>query len=88
MALAADTLALDAAHRAAPAMNRNFRESVWKMGEVAGSILRDLVRQRRTAFRDRRTQIIRSLPKSAYARIQALFGRGTPASPQESGPSL
>jgi hypothetical protein len=44
MALAADTLALDAAHRVSPAMNRNFREGVWKMGEVAGSILRDLVR--------------------------------------------
>jgi hypothetical protein len=80
MALAADTLALDAAHRASPAMNRNFREGVWKMGEIAGSILRDLVRQRRTAFRDRRSQIIRSLPKSAYARIQALFGRGVQAS--------
>jgi hypothetical protein len=82
MALASDTLALDAAHRASPGMNRNFREGVWKMGEIAGSILRDLVRQRRTAFRDRRTQIIRSLPKSAYTRIQALFGRETPAPPQ------
>ncbi len=82
MALASDTLALDARHRASAGMNRNFREGVWKMGEIAGSILRDLVRQRRTAFRARRSQIIRSLPKSAYARIQALFGRGTPASPQ------
>lgn len=82
MALASDTLAIDAAHRASPAMNRNFREGVWKMGEIAGSILRDLVRQRRTAFRDRRSQIIRALPKSAYARIQALFGRGAPVSPQ------
>ncbi|MBV9500988.1 MAG: hypothetical protein JO138_16585 [Acidobacteriaceae bacterium] len=82
MALASDTLALDAAHRASPGMNRSFREGVWKMGEIAGSILRDLVRQRRTVFRDRRSQIIRSLPKSAYARIQSLFGRGTPASPQ------
>ncbi|MBV8830083.1 MAG: hypothetical protein JO108_12725 [Acidobacteriaceae bacterium] len=81
MALAADTLAVNAAHRASPAMNRNFREGVWKMGEIAGSILRDLVRQRRTAFRDRRTRIIRSLPKSAYARIQALFGRETVTSP-------
>lgn len=78
MALAADTLALDTAHRASPIMNRSFREGVWKMGEIAGSILRDLVRQRRTVFRDRRSQIIRSLPKSAYIRIQALFGRKTP----------
>ncbi len=82
MALAADTLALDARHRSSPAMNRSFREGVWKMGEIAGSILRDLVRQRRSAFRDRRSKIIRSLPKSAYSRIQALFGRGTPVSPQ------
>ncbi len=36
MALAADTLAIDAAHRASPAMNRNFRQGVWKMGEIAG----------------------------------------------------
>lgn len=78
MALAADTLALDAGHRASPAMNRSFREGVWKMGEIAGSILRDLVRQRRTAFRDRRSQMIRSLPRSAYARIQILFGRKVP----------
>ena len=82
MALAADTLALDTAHRASPIMNRSFREGVWKMGEIAGSILRDLVRQRRTAFRYRRTQIIRSLPKSAYARIQALFGKGAAPSQQ------
>ena len=80
MALASDTLAIDAVHRASPAMNRNFREGVWKMGEIAGSILRDVVRQRRSAFRDRRSKIIRSLPRSAYARIQTLFGRKTPAS--------
>ena len=80
IALAADTLAIDAAHRASPAMNRNFREGVWKMGAIAGSLLRDLVRQRRSAFRDRRSQIIRSIPKSAYARIQTLFGRRSSAS--------
>jgi hypothetical protein len=75
IALASDTLALDEIHRQSPAMNRGFREGVWKMGEIAGSILRDLVRQRRTAFRDKRRQIVRSLPKSAYAGIQTLFGR-------------
>lgn len=75
MALAADTLAMDAAHRSRPAMNRSFREGVWKMGEIAGGILRDIVRQRRSAFRTRRSQIIRSLPKSAYQKIQSLFGR-------------
>jgi hypothetical protein len=75
ISLAADTLALDQAHRQSPAMNRSFRDGVWKMGEIAGSILRDVVRQRRTAFRDRRRQIVRSLPRSAYAGIQTLFGK-------------
>lgn len=75
IALASDTLALDQIHRQSPAMNRGFRDGVWKMGEIAGSILRDLVRQRRTAFRDKRRQIVRSLPKSAYLGIQTLFGR-------------
>lgn len=79
MSLAADTLALDQIHRAQPAMNRGFREGVWKMGEIAGSILRDLVRERRSAFRDRRKQIVRSLPRSAYGGIQALFGKRSEA---------
>jgi hypothetical protein len=77
--LASDTLALDEIHRDSPAMNRGFRDGVWKMGEIAGSILRDLVRERRSAFRDRRRQIVRSLPKSAYSGIQSLFGRKTEA---------
>jgi hypothetical protein len=77
IALASDTLALDMVHRQSPAMTRNFREGVWKMGEIAGSILRDFVRQRRTAFREKRRQIVRTLPRSAYAGIQALFGRKT-----------
>ena len=80
MALAADTLALDGQHRQSAAMNRSFREGVWKMGEVAGAILRDVVRQRRSSFRDKRRQIVRSLPKSAYAGIQSLFGRKSEAS--------
>ncbi len=84
IALASDTLALDRAHRQTPAMNRGFRDGVWKMGEIAGSILRDLVRQRRTAFRDKRRQIVRSLPRSAYAKIQTLFGRKVGAEPDAS----
>jgi hypothetical protein len=47
------------------------------MGEIAGSILRDLVRQRRKAFREKRRQIVRTLPRSAYTGIQALFGKKT-----------
>jgi hypothetical protein len=45
------------------------------MGEVAGSILLDFIRQRRSAFRERRQQVVRSLPRTAYERVQALFGR-------------
>ncbi len=75
IALASDTLALDQVHRHTPAMSRNIREGIWKMGEIAGSILRDFVRERRSAFRERRRHIVRNLPKSAYAGIQALFGR-------------
>jgi hypothetical protein len=77
IALASDTLAVDLVHRRSPAMTRNFRGGVWKMGEIAGSILRDFVRQRRNAFREKRRQIVRTLPRSAYAGIQALFGRKT-----------
>ncbi len=80
IALAADTLALDQIHRASPAMSRNVREGIWKMGEIAGAILRDFVRQRRNAYREKRRHTVRTLPKSAYAGIQALFGRKVEAS--------
>lgn len=75
VALASDALALDQVHRQNPAMNRSVREGVWKMGEIAGAILRDLVRQRRNAYREKRRYTVRTLPRTAYAGIQALFGR-------------
>jgi hypothetical protein len=75
IALASDTLAVDLVHRRSPAMTRNFREGVWKMGEIAGSILRDFVRQRRNAFREKRGRMVRTLPRSAYAAIRVLFGK-------------
>jgi len=75
ISLASDTLALDQRHRQSPAMNRNFRDGVWRMGDIAGSILLDFIRQRRSAFRDRRRQTLKGLPKNAYGRIQSLFGR-------------
>jgi hypothetical protein len=75
MSLAADTLALDRVHRASPAMNRSFRDAVWRMGEIAGGMLLDFVRQRRNAFREKRRQTVRSLPNTAYAGIQNLFDR-------------
>ena len=42
---------------------------------VAGSILLDFIRQRRSGFRGRRQQGGRSLPRTVYERAQALFGR-------------
>jgi hypothetical protein len=75
ISLASDTLAVDLKHRRSPAMTRNFREGVWKMGEIAGSILRDFVRQRRNAFREKRGRMVRTLPRSAYAAIRLLFGK-------------
>jgi hypothetical protein len=77
IALASDTLAIDEVHRGSPAMTRNFREGVWKMGEIAGTILRDFVRQRRNAFREKRGRMVRTLPRSAYAAIRVLFGKKT-----------
>lgn len=75
MSLAADTLALDRVHRASPAMTRSFRDGLWRMGEIAGGVLLDFVRQRRNAFREKRRQAVKSLPKTAYEGIQNLFGR-------------
>ncbi|MDQ2947019.1 MAG: hypothetical protein M3Y27_13920, partial [Acidobacteriota bacterium] len=75
ISLASDTLALDQRHRASLAMNRSVRDGVWRMGEIAGTILLDFIRQRRNAFRERRRQAVKGLPKTAYEGIQTLFGR-------------
>ena len=56
-------------------MNRSFRDGVWRMGEIAGGILLDFVRQRRNAFREKGRQVVKGLPKTAYEGIQSLFGR-------------
>lgn len=70
MALAADALALDAAHRASTAMNRGFAEGLQRMASMAGSILLDCVRQRRAAFRDVRMAAVKQLPKLASGGIR------------------
>jgi hypothetical protein len=75
ISLASDTLALDQRHRASIGMNRSVRDGVWRMGEIAGTILLDFIRQRRNAFRERRRQAVKGLPKTAYEGIQTLFGR-------------
>ena len=75
ISLASDTLALDRTHRATVPMNRGVRDGVWRMGEIAGTILLDFIRQRRNAFRERRREAMKGLPKTAYQGIQTLFGR-------------
>ena len=45
------------------------------MGEIAGSILRDLRAPAPHRLPRQAPAIVRSLPKSAYAGIQSLFGR-------------
>lgn len=79
MALAADTLALDAQHRQAEAMNRGFGEGLQRMAAMAGSILLDCVRQRRAAFREVRQAAVKQLPKMAAGglreKIGSLFGQ-------------
>ena len=80
MALAADAVALDAAHRAAPEMNRGFAEGLQRMAGMAGSILLDCVRQRRGAFRDVRMAAVKQLPKVATGglkdKLADWFGAG------------
>lgn len=80
MALAADALAVDDAHRASPAMNRGFAEGLQRMASMAGSILLDCVRQRRGAFRDVRMAAVKQLPKMATGgirdKVAGWFGAG------------
>ena len=83
MALAADALALDSAHRSSPEMNRGFAEGLQRMARMAGTILLDCVRQRRGAFRDVRMAAVKQLPKVATGglkdRMAEWFGIGAAA---------
>lgn len=83
MALAADALALDSAHRASPELNRGFAEGLQRMARMAGAILLDCVRQRRGAFRDVRMAAVKQLPKVATGglkeRVAEWFGIGAAA---------
>ena len=53
MALAADTLAADRAHRATPAMTRTLAQFARTAAATAGSLLRSVVRQYRSVLRTR-----------------------------------
>ncbi|MBM3740898.1 MAG: hypothetical protein FJW39_34575 [Acidobacteria bacterium] len=79
-ALAADTLAMDGRHRAAPELNPSFAHGLRKMTALAGDVLLDAVRRQRTAFRERRSEAVKRLPKKISAgikeRMESLLGSG------------
>jgi hypothetical protein len=58
MALAADTLAVDRAHRASPAMTRTLAQFARTGAGTAGALLRSVVRQYRSILRMRRRQAV------------------------------
>lgn len=79
-ALAADKLAMDGRHRAAPELNPSFAHGLRKMTALAGDVLLDAVRRQRTAFRERRSEAVKRLPKKISAgikeRMESLLGSG------------
>jgi hypothetical protein len=88
MALAADTLALDSKHRSTETMNRSFAMVAKSYAIEAGRWLRDHLRGRRVAIREkRREQLskVKDLPGQAFEKMKSLFswrrgkGEGSPA---------
>jgi hypothetical protein len=61
MAIAADCLAMDAAHRQMPEMNRSFREAVHRVCRFAGQLVRDQARDFRGALKEKRRQAFSEL---------------------------
>jgi hypothetical protein len=80
-ALAADTLALDQKHRAVPELNPSFAHGLAKMTTLAGQVLLDAVRRQRAAFRERRAEAVKRLPKRLSEgfkeKMSGLFGSAT-----------
>ena len=58
MAIAADCLAVDPAHRRSSGRTRTFGQCVGASSEVAGRVLRESVRQLRTALREKRRRAL------------------------------
>lgn len=63
--LAADVLAADA--------RRTPFDCVRSVARTAGELLRDYVRERRRAYRERRVSAMRRVPKSMWERLSAVF---------------
>ncbi|MBM3941205.1 MAG: hypothetical protein FJ318_10100 [SAR202 cluster bacterium] len=71
MALAADTLALDQAHRESAAMHRGARQGTARAASVAGRILQSHIRDYRAAYRQRR-RVVTGIPGLAVKQVERL----------------
>jgi hypothetical protein len=83
MALAADTLALDRAHRASPAMTRTLAQFARTGAVTAGTLLRNVVRQYRAILRTRRRQAVAQVARGrgVTSLVREVFRNPSP-SPQ------
>ncbi len=75
MAIAADCLALDAQHRESPEMNRTARQAVTNVCISAGRLVRNQARELRSALKQRRRQMAKSVSKAAVERVTGAGGR-------------
>ena len=78
MALAAECLALDQRHRGSAAMARTFRDGVNAVSKTAGAILREQIKSRSTAYRERRRLALKQAPRqlgNAWDSMRAVFSR-------------
>jgi hypothetical protein len=81
MALAADTLALDRAHRASPAMTRTFAQFARTGAVTAGALLRSVVRQYRAILRTRRRHAVAQVARGrgVTSLVREVFRSPSPA---------
>jgi hypothetical protein len=90
MAVAAECLSLDAAHRASPEMNRTIRQAVGNVCAAAGRLLRKQAQQFRAALKEKRKQAVQgavkgaahnlaATPKKLWDRMKTTRSRVTPA---------
>jgi hypothetical protein len=79
MALASECLALDAQHRNSAAMTRTFRDGLGAVTKTAAAILREQVKSRTDAYRERRRMALKLAPKQmgadAWGVVRGAFSR-------------
>lgn len=89
MAIAADVLALDAAHRESPSMTRTPLQGAMKTAATAGQLLRDQVRRYRGVYRERKKAPIRAvsdkIPRRKHAQKQLPAGPRPTSTDESSG---